>query len=111
MDVESTIEDGFVIIKIDDEINLYNAPELKQEFTEAISGSNLKIIVNLAAVRFIDSSGLGALIMGHNEVRDAGGAVKLVNVADSVKRIFKLTSLDSMFEMTDSVDEAKAAFT
>lgn len=65
-----------------------------------------KILLNLAGVNYIDSSGLGALVSGFTSVRKAGGELKLVNLTDKVDNLMEITKLYTVFDIAD--DEATA---
>jgi anti-sigma B factor antagonist len=64
------------------------------------------IILNLAAVNFVDSSGLGELVRTHASVRSHGGQLKLVNPSKHVHDLLKMTKLDRVLDVVQ--DEASA---
>ncbi|MDH5721027.1 MAG: STAS domain-containing protein [Spirochaetia bacterium] len=98
--------EGNVIIDIEGEIDLYNAPEVKETIKKLIDDKKLKIIVNLSKVSYIDSSGIGALISAVTALKKEQGYLKLVNVYASVKKVFELTKLTSFFDIYDSEEAA-----
>ena len=97
------------VIDIEGEIDLYNAPELKETIKKLIDEKKLKIIINLGKVTYIDSSGIGALISGVSAIKKENGNMKLINVYASVKKVFELTKLTSFFDIYDSEEEALQA--
>lgn len=67
---------------------------------------HVKILLNLAGVEYIDSSGLGMLVSSVASVRKAGGEVKLVNLSEKVDDLMEVTRLYTVFDIAD--DEAAA---
>jgi anti-sigma B factor antagonist len=66
---------------------------------------NLKFLLNLGAVSYIDSAGLGELIATYTSVRNKGGDVKLLNLTKTAKDLLQMTKLLTVFDTYD--DEAK----
>ena len=64
------------------------------------------IVVDLSKVKFMNSSGLGMLISGMTTMRNAGGDLRLANVADRIQSLLVITKLITVFKHYDSVDEA-----
>lgn len=69
-----------------------------------------RVAVDLSDVNFIDSSGIGALVLGMKRCRAQGGDVRLFGLRQPVQIIFELTRLDRAFEIYASRDAALAAF-
>jgi anti-sigma B factor antagonist len=84
------------------------APRFKAHLGEFISTGNRSIVVDLTAVTFIDSSGLGALISTLKTMGDDGDLV-ISGARAAVASIFKLTRMDKVFRMYDTPDAAVAA--
>ncbi|MFN3660579.1 MAG: STAS domain-containing protein [Brevinematales bacterium] len=99
-----------VIFDIKGEIDLYNAPEIKEKIKDEINKGKVNIIINLDKVSYIDSSGIGVLISSLSNLKKVGGTMKLINVYASVRKVFELTKLTSFFEIYDSEADALAAF-
>ena len=73
---------------------------------ELVQGGSRKIVLNMADVSYMDSSGLGELVAAHTTVTTAGGEIKLLNLAKRVHDLLKLTKLYTVFEAFE--DEAAA---
>lgn len=69
-----------------------------------------KILVNLAKVNWINSTGLGILIAGYRSVQDAEGEFKLANISDRIESILMVTKLAGIFETFETEEEALASF-
>ena len=110
MDINKRTKDEIVILDITGEIDLYNAPEIKDIINELIEEQKYNVIINLEKVSYIDSSGIGALISSLSNLKKYQGGLKIINVYASVRKVFELTKLTSFFEIYDSEDDALAAF-
>ncbi len=110
MDISSRAKGEVVILDISGEIDLYNAPEIKDIVNKLIDQKKYNVIINLKEVTYIDSSGIGALISSLSNLKKYQGGLKIINVFASVKKVFELTKLTSFFEIYDSEDEAVKAF-
>lgn len=64
------------------------------------------VVVDLSKTKFMNSSGLGLLISGMTTMRNAGGDLRLANVADRIQSLLVITKLITVFKHYDSVDEA-----
>ncbi len=110
MDISSRAKGEVVILDISGEIDLYNAPEIKDIVNKLIEQKKYNVIINLKEVTYIDSSGIGALISSLSNLKKYQGGLKIINVFASVKKVFELTKLTSFFEIHDSEEEAVRAF-
>ncbi|MBD1863522.1 MULTISPECIES: STAS domain-containing protein [Trichocoleus] len=72
---------------------------LRQEINNAVTASTDIVLIDLENVTFMDSSGLGALVIALKSVRSAGGKLFLCSINDQVKMLFQLTSMDRVFEI------------
>jgi anti-sigma B factor antagonist len=73
-------------------------------------GGKKNVVVDLSRVKFMNSSGLGMLISGMTTMRNAGGDLRLANVADRIQSLLVVTKLITVFKHYDSVDEAVASY-
>jgi anti-sigma B factor antagonist len=69
-----------------------------------------KIILNLAAVDYIDSSGVGELVGSFTAVRNAGGELKLLNLTQKVQDVLNVTKLYTVFDIRDDEFTAVRSF-
>lgn len=79
---------------------------LRTKIRELVEGGSRRIVLNMADVTYMDSSGLGELIAAHTTITRAGGEMKLLNLAKRVHDLLKLTKLYTVFETFE--DEASA---
>lgn len=73
--------------------------ELRGTIKTLIADGEIRILLDMANVHRIDSSGLGVLIEGHASVKAAGGALKLLNLSDKGMELLVLTRLSTLFEI------------
>lgn len=110
MEIKIREANEVTIFDVEGEIDLYNAPALKDEIKKKIEEQKYNIIINLARVSYIDSSGIGALISSLSNLKKYQGGLKIINVTGSVRKVFELTKLTSFFEIFDSEEEAVNSF-
>ncbi|MGL1884932.1 MAG: STAS domain-containing protein [Reichenbachiella sp.] len=80
--------------------------ELKSEFL-AIQGQGIvNMIVDLSDVKYIDSSGLSALLVGNRVFHDGGGSFILSGVSDHAMKLIKISQLDKVLDILPTVEEA-----
>ena len=94
-------------ITLTGEVDVYTSPRLKEEIVDIVDGGCVNIIIDLEAVSFIDSSGLGVLVSGLRRVKEHGGTLRLVCTKDGILKIFRITGLDKVFPVFSSVAEAR----
>ena len=82
---------------------------LRQEINQAVTANTDIVLIDLENVTFMDSSGLGALVIALKTVRTAGGKLFLCAINDQVKMLFQLTSMDRVFEIFPSRDDFERA--
>ncbi len=97
MEISSRENSGVIILDVNGEIDLYNAPEIKDLIAKYIEEKSYNIIINLDRVSYIDSSGIGALISSLTNLKKYQGGLKIINVSGPVRKIFELTKLTSFF--------------
>lgn len=100
---------GHSVVRADGELDVSTAPQLRQTITTALDDGDGTVIVDLTAVTFMDSTTLGVLIGVHNRVREDGGALGLVCPEEKLRRVFRITGLDKVFTLYDTVEDAAAA--
>ncbi len=104
------IENDIAILDVDGDIDLYSASDLRDSVFEQIDMGKTKVIINLENVTYIDSSGIGTLITSLSKIKKINGKMCIINVYDSVKKVFELTKLTTFFKMYSSESEALEAF-
>lgn len=83
---------------------------LRDTVKDLVGKGRKKILLNLADISYIDSSGVGELVSAFTSVRNQGGELKLLNLTKKVHDILQITKLYTVFDVKDDEAEALAAF-
>lgn len=83
-------------LRIEGALDAVSAPELRPTLDALVAERRGAVIVDLSALRLIDSSGVGALVSLYKRIRERGGNVRIVNITDQPAAIFKLLKLDTV---------------
>lgn len=92
-----------------EELDASNAAELKRDMATIVE-RDTKVVLDLSKLRFIDSSGLGAILSCLRHVTARGGDLKLVGLTSSVRSAFELVRLHRLFDIFATRGEAVRAF-
>jgi anti-sigma B factor antagonist len=79
--------------------------QLRELIRDQLSKGNKQVLLNLADVTYIDSSGIGELVSAYTAVSNQGGQLKLLNLTKKVHDLLQITKLYTVFDIHD--DEAK----
>lgn len=93
--------------------NLMGGPDassLNAKLHELVDAGTKQVVIDLAKVQFMNSSGLGLLIGGASLMKNAGGGLKLINASEKIMALIKITKLSSVFESYPSLDAAVSSF-
>jgi len=111
MQLNITEQGNLVRINIEEErMDAHNSGELKEQMLQLFDEGKSNLIIDLSAVRFIDSSGLGALVSGFKNASARDGSLKLCCLQPQVRSMFELTRLHRVFEIYNSAEEAQESF-
>src|SRR4051812_36427894 len=97
---------GFTVLEVAGEIDVYTAPQLRERLIAVVEGGARQVIVDLGRVEFLDSTGLGVLVGALKRLRVVGGELRLVCAQERLLKIFRITGLDRVFDLYDSVETA-----
>jgi len=100
------LSDGQYVISLSGEVDLYTAPEFKQQLLEVIELGGRDVIVDLSNTTFIDSTTLGVLVGGVKRLRTNEGQLSLVCSDRNITKIFEITGLDRVFAIHATLDAA-----
>jgi anti-sigma B factor antagonist len=100
--------DDAYVISLAGEVDLYTAPEFKQQLLEVIGQGGKQVIVDFSDTTFIDSTTLGVLVGGVKRLRTNEGQLSLVCTDRNITKIFEITGLDRVFTIYPTREEALA---
>ena len=98
--------EGTYVISLGGEVDLYTAPEFKQQLLDVISQGGKNVIVDFSYTTFIDSTTLGVLVGGVKRLRSNDGQLSLVCSDRNITKIFEITGLDRVFTIYPTRNEA-----
>lgn len=109
MTLTSTMTDGAQIVTVNaDRIDAAMAIQFKEAMREQTDDGPSRIILDLSCVDFIDSSGLGAIVAAMKQLGQ-GRKLDLAGLTPTVDKVFRLTRMDTVFNLFPSLDDAVAA--
>lgn len=103
------LEADVPVIELEGEVDVYTAPQLKQQMISLLESGTMQMVVDLTKVEYFDSTALGVLIGGLKRIRERDGNLSLICPNPRIRRVFEITGLDKIFDIYSGADEAKAA--
>src|SRR3546814_5828513 len=107
MDIEIEQTPDYTLCRPSGELDAYTVDEFRNALGGVADADAL--LIDLSAVPFMDSAGLGALIGGIRRAREAGGDVAVACSRPTLTRLLHTTGFDRIVSVTETVDEAAAA--
>lgn len=102
---------GITVVDLSGRITLGEpSARLRDTLRQLLGNGQKKILLNLAEVAYIDSSGLGELVSGFTTVKNQGGQLKLLNLTKKVTDLLQVTKLFTVFEVHDNEQSAIQSF-
>jgi anti-sigma B factor antagonist len=102
------LSENTYVISLAGEVDLYTAPEFKQQLLEVIGQGGTEVVVDFTDTTFIDSTTLGVLVGGVKRLRSNDGQLSLVCNDRNITKIFEITGLDRVFTIYPTRDDAVA---
>ena len=108
LQVRTRIVEGVVLVEVAGELEIYTAPQLQEQLEAQLNQGTKTLIVSLAQVEFIDSTGLAVLNAARVRLRDQGGKLVLVCNKERVIRPFEISGLHRLFVLFPTIEAAVA---
>lgn len=86
------------VVSPSDILDINKATDFRRQIVEGAQQASM-VLVDFTNVTFMDSSGLGALVLARKEVRNAGSQLYLCSLNHQLKMLFELTSMDQIFDI------------
>jgi anti-sigma B factor antagonist len=110
MKFEKSVEDRYtVILPKEEKLDSRISPKLKEEFIQLNAQGTQNLVLNLSEVKYVDSSGLSAILTANRLCSGAGGVLVISNVNPHVEKLIKISHLDSVLHVMPTEDEARDA--
>jgi anti-sigma B factor antagonist len=97
------------VLDVGGEVDVYTAPRLRERLVELVEQGAKHVVVDLSRVEFLDSTGLGVLVGALKRLRAVNGTLGLVCAHERLLKIFRITALDRVFALYDTVEAATQA--
>jgi anti-sigma B factor antagonist len=111
VDIEQREREGIVILDVKGRLVVGEAvASLREKIRELSEAGHNNVVVNLADVDYIDSTGLGGLVISYTSLKKAGGALKLLHLSRRNVELLILTKLTTVFEIFDDEQDAVNSF-
>ena len=111
MQIEERVVDDVTIMDLKGKMTLGEGDELlKDKIGSLVNKGRKKILLNLEAVPYIDSAGLGEIVRTYTSISRQGGRLKLLNVSKRIQDLLVITKLITIFDSYDGEAEAVKSF-
>ncbi len=111
LEIESRDREGITILELKGRITMgEEVTSFRQKVRDLAQIPNSKVLLNLQHVDYIDSTGLGAIVMGSSAIRGTGGTIKLVNLNRRNVELLIATKLATIFEIFNDEQDAVNSF-
>ena len=105
LSIDVSTQEASTVITLAGDIDIETAPALREQLA-ALSPTVRIVVVDLSAVEFLDSSGVGALVGAAAALREAGGSLRLACPPPRVQKVFRISRLAEVIPIYDDVGEA-----
>ncbi len=110
LDIQTREKEGISILDLKGRLVVGDASLLREKVSEVAAGAKNNVILNLAGVDYIDSTGLGTMVICFTSLQKAGGALKLYNLNRRNIELLLLTKLSTIIELFGAEQEAINSF-
>jgi anti-sigma B factor antagonist len=110
LEIQSREREGIKILDVIGKLTVGGASDLRERVNAEAAAGNLQQILNLKEVEYIDSTGLGAMVICYMSVQKAGGALKLAHLNRRNLELVLLTKLSTVFQIFAEEQEAVNSF-
>ncbi len=102
--------DSIDVLKLEGRLDASSGKDIKEKVSALAKEKRVNLVIDMGAVEFIDSSGLGSLVASLRSVNKLGGDIKIASLQNPVRAIFELTRLHRIFEIFDDSTAAAKSF-
>jgi len=110
LDIRETEREGVTILALKGRLTVGEASSVREKVSEVLAKGCNKLILDLSEVDYIDSTGLGSMVICYTTIKKAGGALKLVNLNKRNIELLLLTKLHTIFEVFSDERDAVNSF-
>jgi anti-sigma B factor antagonist len=110
LEIESREQEGVKILDLSGKLTVGGASDLREKVSAETAAGSLRVLLNLKDVEYIDSTGLGTMVICFMAVQKAGGSLKLCKLNRRNLELVLLTKLSTVFEIFNEEQEAINSF-
>ena len=107
--VEAKDNGDWSVVEVRGEVDVFTAPKLRERIIELVERGRRNVIVDLAGVTFMDSTGLGILVGCLKRIKEQGGSLALAGPQRPVMRVLTITGLARVFPIHETVAQATSS--
>lgn len=98
--------DGLSVLALDGYLDAHTAPQFEKAVEEEYSAGRVRIVVDCAKLTYISSAGLGVFMSFVEEIREAGGDIKICGLTPKVLQVFEILGFPDIFDIVDNLPAA-----
>ncbi len=106
MEFDSVKQGGGVVIKAKGRMDAVTAPEFESECAKWLEKGEGVLVVDLGGLEYISSAGLRSILSAAKKVKAVQGNIRFCNLSGMVQEVFSISGFSTMFQISDSVEEA-----
>jgi len=110
VDINETTSGNVVVISMAGRFDAYAAADAERKLDSLISGNQVNLVIDLARLDYVSSSGLRVLLTSLKKVRKQQGDIRLAALQPYVREVFDIAGFSQLFKMFDRAEEASASF-
>jgi anti-sigma B factor antagonist len=107
--VRAEERDGWAVVRASGDLDMTTAPQLRDVVVGIVVAGQPRVVLDLQAVDFVDSTGLGVVVGLLKRTRSHGGDLRVVSTRPSLRKVLALTSLEQALPLADTIDRAISA--
>jgi anti-sigma B factor antagonist len=109
--IKTKTTEGVPVILLSGEVDAYTCSMFREAMIDIIDQGNPNVVVNMADVEYIDSSGLGTLVGGLKRASEKKGKIAVVASSVQIRKVFEITGLEKVFPLFENESDAALSFT
>jgi anti-sigma B factor antagonist len=98
------------VLALDGYLDAHTAPQFENAIQDEMQAGHLNLVADCSKLTYISSAGLGVFMSFIEEIREAGGDIKLAAISAKVYQVFEVLGFPALFDIVDSVGDAEAKF-
>ena len=110
LDIQESTQEGVTVLTLKGRLTVGESSGLREKVNQLLAAAQFQVVMDLSALDYIDSTGLGNLVIYYTSLKKQGGSLKLVNLNKRNIELLLLTKLHTVFEVFDDVQDAVNSF-